>query len=87
MYMYIPKIKMNFSVCTAEKNLQILHGQVQQCGFPTRFDTNRSVQKQARSLKFRINQENGLYYLFIENKDLDQLCSLCFRNYAVCWFS
>ena len=34
-------------------------------GFPTRSDTNRAVQPQniARGLKFRIEEEDGLYYL------------------------
>ena len=55
---------------------------------PTRSDTNRPVQsqKQARSLKFRIEEEEGLYYPCSENKGTDQLrgyreadLRLCFR--------
>ena len=40
---------------------------------------NRSVQRQkvARGLKFRIQEEEELYYLCSENKDADQLCSYC----------
>ena len=38
--------------------------------------TNRAVQPQnmARGLKFRIKEEDGLYYLCSENKCADQLC-------------
>ena len=48
-------------------------------GFPTRSDTNRPVQsqKQARSLKFRIQEEQDLYYPSSENKGADQLRSYC----------
>ena len=48
-------------------------------GFPTRSDTNRPVQsqKQARSLKFRILEEENLYYLCSENKGADQLLRNC----------
>ena len=57
-------------------------------GFPTRSDTNQAVQlqKMARSLKFWIKKEEGLYYLCSENKGTDQLpgyreadLRLCFR--------
>ena len=56
--------------------------------FPKRSDTNRPVQlqKQARSLKFRIKVEEELYYPSSENKGADQLrgyreadLRLCFR--------
>ena len=56
---------------------------------PTRSDTNQTVQTQkiARSLKFRLNEEEGLYYPFSENKGADQLrgyreadLRLCFRQ-------
>ena len=56
--------------------------------FPNRSDTNRPVQlqKQAGSLKFRIEVEEELYYPSSENKGADQLRSyreadlrLCFR--------
>ena len=56
--------------------------------FPTRSDTNQAVQpqKMARSLKFRMWIEEGLYYLCSENKGADQLrgnreadLRLCFR--------
>ena len=58
---------------------------------PTRSDTNQPVQsqKQARSLKFRIKEEEGLYYLCSENKGANQLRG--YRTfvfaYANCWFS
>ena len=53
-----------------------------------RSDTNRAVQSQkmARGLKFRIEEEEGLYYLCSENKGAGQLrgyresdLHLCFR--------
>ena len=56
--------------------------------FPNRSDTNRLVQaqKRARSLKFRIQVEEELYYPYSENKGTDQLrgyreadLRLCFR--------
>ena len=56
--------------------------------FPNRSDTNRPVQaqKRARSLKFRIEVDEELYYPSSENKDADQLrgyheadLRLCFR--------
>ena len=49
-------------------------------GLPAMSDTNRPVQspKLAKSLKFRIQIEEGLYYQSCENKGTDQLCSSCF---------
>ena len=56
--------------------------------FPNRSDTNRPVQPQmtARSLKFCLKEEEGLYYSCCENKGADQLrgyreadLRLCFR--------
>ena len=56
--------------------------------FPNRSDKNRPVQaqKRARSLKFRIQVEEELYYPSSENKGADQLrgyreadLRLCFR--------
>ena len=43
--------------------------------FPTWSDTNQAVQplKMARGLKFRIKEEEGLYYRCSENKGADQL--------------
>ena len=67
--------------------------------FPGRSDTNRPVQAQkgARSLKFRIEVEEELYYWSSENKGADQLRSYCEADanlicvfvfaYADCWFS
>ena len=64
--------------------------------FPNRSDTNRPVQlqKQARSLKFRIYEEEELYYLGSENKGADQLrgyreadLRLCFRICRLLVFS
>ena len=56
--------------------------------FPNRSETNQAVQsqKQARSLKFRIEEEEEVYYLYSENKCSDQLCGFVFA-YAECWFS
>ena len=62
---------------------------------PTRSDTNRSVQSQdiARSLKFRMKEEEGLYYPCSENKGADQLrgyheagLHLCFRKCRIACF-
>ena len=56
--------------------------------FPNRSDKNQAVQsqKRARSLQFRINVEEELYYPSSENKGTDQLrgyreadLRLCFR--------
>ena len=46
-------------------------------GFKTRFDTNLPVQsqKKVRSLKFWLQVEEELYYLYSENKGADQLRS------------
>ena len=71
--------------------------------FPTWSDTNQTVQLQnmARGLKFRIYEEEGLYYPCSENKGADQLrgyreadLRLCFHickmlvfAYVKCWFS
>ena len=43
--------------------------------FPTRSDTNRTVQpqKMTRGLKFRIKVVERLYYPYSENKGADQL--------------
>ena len=53
-------------------------------GFPTRSHTNRAVksQKMARGLKFRMQIEEGLYYLCSENKGADQLRS--YREADLC---
>ena len=64
--------------------------------FPNRSDTNQSVQsqKQARSLKFRILEEEEVYNPCSENKGSDQLCGyreadmcLCFRICRLLVFS
>ena len=56
-------------------------------GFPTRSDTNRPVlsQKQARSLKIWIYEEEGLHYPSSENKGADQLCSYCEADLCLCF--
>ena len=55
--------------------------------FPNRSDTNWSVQSQKkdRSLKFRIYEEEGLYYPCSENKDADQLRSYCEADLHLCF--
>ena len=55
--------------------------------FPTRSDTNRSVQsqKQARSFKFRMKEEERLYYPCSENKGADQLRSYCEADLRLCF--
>ena len=64
--------------------------------FPKRSDTNQAVQsqKQARSLKFRILEEEEEYNPCSENKGADQLCGyrkadlrLCFRICRLLVFS
>ena len=42
-------------------------------------------QKQARSLKFRIYEEEKLYYLCSENKGSDQLLSYCEADLRLCF--
>ena len=51
-----------------------------------RSDTNRAVQlqKMARSLKFQIKEEEGLYYLCGENKGTDQQHSHCTAGLRLC---
>ena len=65
-------------------------------GFLTRSNTNQAVQspKTVRGLKFRIEQEEGLYYPCSENKGADQLrgyreadLCLCFRICKMLVFS
>ena len=53
----------------------------------TRSDTNRAVQSQkiARSLKFRMKEEEGLYYPCSENKGADQLRSYCEAGLRLCF--
>ena len=55
--------------------------------FLTRSDTNRPVQaqKQARSLKFRIEVEEELYYPSNENKGADQLRGYCEAELRLCF--
>ena len=57
--------------------------------FPNRSDTNRPVQsqKQARSLKFWISEEEKVYYPCSENKGADQLrsCSYCEADLRLCF--
>ena len=50
-------------------------------------DTNQLVQLQtmARSLKFRIQEEEELYYPCSENKGADQLCSYCEADLHLCF--
>ena len=55
--------------------------------FPNRSDTNQAVQsqKQARSLKFQIKEEEGLYFPCSENKGADQLRSYCEADLRLCF--
>ena len=64
--------------------------------FPNRSDTNQAVQsqKQASSLKLRIEEEEEVYYLCSENKGANQLrgyrkadLRLCFRICRLLVFS
>ena len=65
-------------------------------GFPTRFDTNRTVQpqKMVSVLIYRIKKVEGLYYPCSEKKGADQLCRypttdlhFCFSAFAKSRFS
>ena len=55
--------------------------------FSSRSVTNRPVksQKQAKSLKFRIKEEEKLYYTYSKNKSADQLCSYCEADLRLCF--
>ena len=55
--------------------------------FLNRSDTNRAVQAQkiARNLKFRIQEEEGLYFPSSENKGSDQLRSYRVADLRLCF--
>ena len=55
--------------------------------FPTWSDTNRAAQSlnMTRGMKFRIYEEEGLYYLCNENKGADQLRSYCAADLRLCF--
>ena len=55
--------------------------------FPNRSDTNQAVQsqQQARSLKFRIKEEEEVYYPCSENKGANQLRSYCEADMRLCF--
>ena len=59
----------------------------QQFGFQTRSNSGSPVhaQKLDRGLKFRIWEEEVLYYLCSKNKDADQLCSYCTADLRLCF--
>ena len=61
---------MKWSYCIGALNYEPLREKTRSSGFPTRFATNWAVQSQkmARSLKFWIKEEEGLYYPSCENK-------------------
>ena len=50
-------------------------------------DTNQTVQpqKMARDLKFRIKEEEGLFYLYRDNKGADQLHGYCGAYLHLCF--
>ena len=56
-------------------------------GFPTRSDTNQSVQSQkmVRAMEFRIYEVEGLYYPYSENKGADQLRGYCKADLHLCF--
>ena len=56
-------------------------------GIPTSSSTNWAVQSQklARSLKFWIQKEKGLYYPCSENKGVDQMCRYCTADLRLCF--
>ena len=51
------------------------------------FDTNSPVlsQKQARTLKFQIDEEEGLCFLCSKTKGADQLCKYCTADLHICF--
>ena len=52
----------------------------------TRSDTYQSMQLQrARCLKFRIQEEEELYYLCSKNKGADQVCTYCTADLRLCF--
>ena len=55
--------------------------------FSNRSDTNRPVQAQirARSFKFWMKEEEGLYYPGRENKGADQLRGYCEADLHLCF--
>ena len=55
--------------------------------FPNRFNTNLPVQsqRQARTLKFRIYEEEELYHGCSKNKGTDQHCSSCKADLCFCF--
>ena len=55
--------------------------------FPNRSDTNRAVQaqNQARSLQFRIQEGEELYYPNSENKGANQFRSYCEADLRLCF--
>ena len=55
--------------------------------FPNRSDTNQAVQaqKMARDWKFRIKEEDKVYYPCSENKGADQLLSYCEADLRLCF--
>ena len=67
--------------------LEPLHEETNNLDFRTRSYTNCPVQsqKKARSFKFRIKVEEGLFYLRSENKSADQLCSYCTADLCLCF--
>ena len=56
-------------------------------GFPTRSNTNQSVQekKMARGLEFWIKEVEELYYLYSKIKGADQLCCSCAADMRLCF--
>ena len=73
--------------CNLFRIYELRHEKNRSSGFPTRSDTNRSVQpqKMATSLKFWIEEEEELNYLCSENKGADQLCSICEADLRLCF--
>ena len=64
------------------------HEKAKNLGFrPGPTDIKRPVQSenQARGLQVRIYEEERLYYLCSENKDVDQLCSYCTAELHLCF--
>ena len=70
-----------------DKTILAFTQEKQQFWFLTRSDTNWPVQsqRQARSLKFWIKEEERLYDLCSDSKGADQLCSYCTADLRLCF--
>ena len=77
LYTYLMIIKDNLSVEKTDlRGFQVRHKLA--C-------TVTELEKMARGLKFRIYEEEELYYPCSQNKGTDQLCSYCEADLCLCF--